>query len=50
MDTPSDKRPKQTTDKGLTIRVPQRDEFIKNLEKVAPKPKPSGSDDSSSSD
>jgi hypothetical protein len=33
-------QPKQTTRKGLTIPVPSRDEFIRNLEKVAPKPKP----------
>ena len=43
-------QPKQTTPKGLTIPIPKRDEFIRNLEKVAPKPKPSGSDDSSASD
>jgi hypothetical protein len=39
---PKDKpeKPTQTTPKGLTIPVPSRDEFIRNLEKVAPKPEP----------
>ena len=36
----TDKQPTQTTDKGLTIPVPSRDEFLRNLEKVAPKPEP----------
>jgi hypothetical protein len=42
--------PTQTTDKGLTIPVPSRDEFIENLEKVAPKPEPSRPDDSGPSE
>ena len=32
--------PTQTTEKGLTIPVPSREEFLRNLEKVAPKPAP----------
>jgi hypothetical protein len=39
--------PTQTTPKGLTIPVPSREDFIRNLEKVAPKPKSSRPDDSS---
>lgn len=41
---------KQTTSKGLTIPVPSRDEFIRNLEKVAPKPDPSRPDDDGASE
>ena len=44
------KQPTQTTDKGLTIPVPSREEFIRNLEKVAPKPDPSRPDESSPSE
>jgi hypothetical protein len=43
------KQPTQTTPKGLTIPVPSREEFIRNLEKVAPKPEPSRPDDDSPS-
>lgn len=40
---PDDKHkpePTQTTEKGLKIPVPTREEFLRNLEKVAPKPAP----------
>jgi hypothetical protein len=30
--------PTQTTEKGLTIPVPSREEFLRNLETAAPKP------------
>jgi hypothetical protein len=30
--------PTQTTEKGLTIPVPSREEFLRNVEKVAPPP------------
>ena len=40
----------QTTDKGLTIPVPSRDEFIRNIAKVAPKPDPSRPDDCGASE
>lgn len=33
---------KQETDKGLTIPVPERSDFLHNLRKVAPKPAESG--------
>ena len=32
---------KQRTDKGLTIPVPKRDDFLRNMRKVAPKPEES---------
>jgi hypothetical protein len=32
--------PTQTTEKGLEIPIPTREEFLRNLEKVAPKPTP----------
>jgi hypothetical protein len=38
--TPKPEEPTQTTEKGLTIPVPTRKEFLRNLEKVAPKPEP----------
>jgi len=31
--------PKQETDKGLTIPVPERSDFLRDLGKVAPKPR-----------
>lgn len=35
---PTEDKPTQTTEKGLKIPVPTREEFVRNLEKVAPKP------------
>ena len=35
-----DDAPKQTTPKGLEIPIPTREEFLRNMEKVAPPPKP----------
>jgi hypothetical protein len=32
--------PTQTTDAGLEIPIPTREDFVRNLEKVAPKPQP----------
>jgi hypothetical protein len=32
--------PTQKTPKGLTIPIPTREEYLRNLEKVAPKPEP----------
>ena len=36
----SDREPRQTTEKGLEIPVPTRDEFLRDLRKVAPPAKP----------
>jgi hypothetical protein len=33
--------PKQETDKGLTIPVPKREDFLRDLGKAAPKPRES---------
>jgi hypothetical protein len=33
-----DDEPKQTTPKGAEIPVPQREDFLRNLEKIAPRP------------
>jgi hypothetical protein len=35
-----DAEPKQTTPKGLEIPVPTREEWERNMAKVAPKPEP----------
>ena len=32
--------PTQMTEKGLEIPIPARDDFVRNLEKVAPRPEP----------
>jgi hypothetical protein len=38
-------KPKQTTPKGLEIPVPTREEWERNMGKVAPPPEPAKSDD-----
>jgi hypothetical protein len=41
--------PTQTTDAGLEIPIPTREAFLRNLEKVAPKPEPGEADPGTSS-
>lgn len=41
-DEKQEPEPTQKTPKGLTILVPTREEFLRNLEKVAPPLKPEG--------
>lgn len=38
------REPKQTTKKGLEIPVPKRDDFLRDLAKVAQKPEPAKRD------
>jgi hypothetical protein len=42
--------PTQITDAGLEIPIPAREDFVRNLEKVAPKPSPSELDDGGAAD
>jgi hypothetical protein len=43
---PESEKPKQTTEKGLEIPVPSREEFERNMDKIAApaKPKPDAPD------
>ena len=42
---PDDREPKQTTEKGLQIPVPMREEWERNMRKVAPPPEPAKPDE-----
>ncbi len=44
---PEDKPPTQKTPKGKEIPIPTREEFVRNLDKVAPPVRKSPSDDDS---